>query len=80
MARAFCILAKQDYTRPRIGAPTRLYARHKSVILIAFPQQQWLLKRASLLLYTYIVCLVFVFSSAYPVFCLVMYSYTVVCQ
>ena len=29
------------------------------VILTAFPQQQWFRKRASLLRYTYIVCLVF---------------------
>jgi hypothetical protein len=76
MAHAVCILAKQDYTRarkctrPRIGAPTRLYTRHKSVTLIAFPLQQWLLKRASLLRYTHIACPVFVFSSAYPVFVL----------
>jgi hypothetical protein len=29
------------------------------VILISFPQQQWLHERASVLRYTYIVCLVF---------------------
>jgi hypothetical protein len=31
------------------------------VILIAFPSQQWLRERASVLRYTYIVCLVFIF-------------------
>jgi hypothetical protein len=33
------------------------------VILIAFPRQQWLQKRASLLRYTYIACLVNSFTS-----------------
>jgi len=32
------------------------------VILLAFPLQQWLHERASVLRYTYIVCLVFVYE------------------
>jgi hypothetical protein len=32
----------------------------ESVIFIAFPRQQWLRERASILRYTYIACLVFI--------------------
>ena len=35
---------------------------HKYLILIAFPQQQWLRERASVLRYTYIVCIVNLFE------------------
>jgi hypothetical protein len=43
------MLDKQGYMQART---------HKYVIFIAFPQQQWLRKPASMLRYTYIVCLV----------------------
>ena len=54
-------------------APTHTYAQtfapcsltrkhtHKYVILISFPQQQWLRERVLMLRYTYIACLVFNF-------------------
>jgi hypothetical protein len=41
-------------------AHTRKHAHtDQYVILIAFPQQQWLRERASMLCYTYIACLVY---------------------
>jgi hypothetical protein len=59
----------RPYTRMRIYTPTRpgthMHARTRKhahtdiyIILIAFPQQQWFRKRASVLRYTYIACLV----------------------
>ena len=36
---------------------TDINSEHVSVMIIAFPLQQWLHERASVLLYTYIVCL-----------------------
>jgi hypothetical protein len=58
------------YARTRMHTPTRpgnhVHARKRMhahtdqyVILIAFPQQQWLRKRASMLRYTYIACVVY---------------------
>jgi hypothetical protein len=58
------------YARMRMHTPTRLgthmNARTRKhahtdqcVIIIAFPQQQWFRKRASMLRYTYIACLVY---------------------
>jgi hypothetical protein len=41
----------------------RKYSHSGCVILVAFPQQQWLHERASMLRYTYIACLVFLESS-----------------
>jgi len=38
------------------------------VILLAFPQQKWLCERASILRYTYIVCLLFCHDSSGSVF------------
>jgi hypothetical protein len=43
------------YARTRKHAHTDQY-----VILFAFPQQQWLRERASMIRYTYIACLVFI--------------------
>jgi hypothetical protein len=44
--------------RMRIALPKVTNAHTEEVILIAFPLQQWLHERASLLRYTYIACLV----------------------
>jgi hypothetical protein len=53
-------------------ARTRNYAHtDQYVILIAFPQQQWFRKRASLLRYTYIACLVPIDYHGYENCCLV---------
>jgi hypothetical protein len=48
VAHAHCMLDTEDYK----------YAHSGCVILIAFPQLQWLHERASVLRYTYIACLV----------------------
>jgi len=40
--------------------PKATDAHSEHVTLIAFPQQQWLHERASVLRYTYIVCFVYV--------------------
>ena len=40
----------------------------KYVILIAFPRQLWFRERASMLRYTYIACLVFVYNCAVLVY------------
>ena len=48
--------------------PKAINTHSQYVILIAFPLQQWLQERASLLRYTYIVCLVIteiVFTARY---------------
>ena len=52
-------------TRPRTRVPTCMHAHARKhahtaqyVILIAFPQQQWLRERASVLRYTHIACIV----------------------
>ena len=54
------------WTRPRARVPTCTHSRTRKhahtdqyVLLIAFPQQQWLRERASVLRYTYIACLVY---------------------
>ena len=63
MAHTSCMLDNKGYmharegTRPRSHAHAREHA-HKYVILIAFPRQQWLRERASMLRYTCTVCLV----------------------
>ena len=46
--------------RRRIGCwiPKAANAYSEHVILIAFPRQQWLYERCSVLLYTYVACLV----------------------
>jgi len=46
MAHAHCMLDNQGYTHTQY------------IILIAFPLQQWLQERTSVLWYTYIACLV----------------------
>jgi hypothetical protein len=43
-----------------VSKPTNTHSEY--VILIAFPQQQWLHERASILRYTYIACLVMIFD------------------
>ena len=43
-----------------VSKPTNTHSQY--VILIAFPLQHWLHKRASLLRYTYIACLVTIFD------------------
>ena len=48
MTHAHCVLDTEDYK----------YAHSGCVVLIAFPQQQWLHERGSLLRYTYIACIV----------------------
>jgi hypothetical protein len=69
MAHTSYILDKQGYmnsrvcTRERFRAHARTSAHahthsHKYVIFIAFPQQEWLRERASLLRYTHTACLV----------------------
>ena len=66
MAHARCMLRKQGYTRRGIHTPTRLGAQAKTrththrqwEICIAFPLQQVFRERASVLRYTYIICLV----------------------
>jgi hypothetical protein len=40
-----------------------MYTHSGCVILIAFPLQQWLHERASVLRYTYIACLIFLENS-----------------
>jgi hypothetical protein len=62
------MLDKQGYihvracTRSHFRAHTLTRAHaHQYVIFIAFPQQQWLRERASILRYKYIICLVLVF-------------------
>ena len=59
------MLDKQGYTRARTctwhhaWASTHTHTHtQKHVILFAFPLQQWLRERASVLRYTYITCLV----------------------
>ena len=61
LARLYARIRMHTPSRPGIHmhARTRKHAhRNQYVILIAFPQQQWFRKRASLLRYTYIACLV----------------------
>ena len=58
-----CILEKQGYARASARTHTHTHTyTEKYVILIAFQRQQWFLERASLLHYTYNVCLVSKFS------------------
>jgi hypothetical protein len=64
MAHTRCMLVKQGYVHARACTRSRAWAcacmrahAHKYIIFIAFPQQQWFRERASVLLYTYIVCL-----------------------
>ena len=68
-AYALCVGLAKLYARMRKHMPTRpdthMHSRtcthahtDQYVILIAFPQQQWFRERASLLRYTYIVCIV----------------------
>jgi len=52
MAHARCMLDSEGDKHTHTGY----------VILLAFPLQQWLHERASVLRYTYIVCLVFVYE------------------
>jgi hypothetical protein len=48
------------YPRTHMHAGTRNHAHTgQSVILVAFPQQQWFRERVSVLRYTYIACRVF---------------------
>ena len=70
-------------TPPRIHAPwhppTRMHAhththREKYVIFIAFPRQQMLPSRASVLRYTYIACLVIYFITNIKIFLFLMES------
>ena len=61
LARLYTRMRLHTSTRPgtHMHAHTRKHAHtDQYVILIAFPQQQWFRERASLLRYTYIVCLV----------------------
>jgi hypothetical protein len=77
MTRARCVLDKQRYTRanprPRLCTHNQTHARkrtnpyartQKYLIIIAVPQQQWFRKRASMLRYTYIACLVICYKQA----------------
>ena len=51
----------QAYARAREPTPKRARAHthtQKYIILLAFPRQQWFRKRASILRYAYIACLV----------------------
>jgi hypothetical protein len=68
-AHALCAGLARLHARIRMHTPTRpsthIHARTRKhahtdqyAILTAFPQQQWLRERASILGYTYIVCLV----------------------
>jgi hypothetical protein len=60
-ARLYVRMRMRTPTRPGTHTHTRTRTpahTHKYVILIAFPQQQWFCKCASLLRYTYIACLV----------------------
>jgi len=59
MAHAHCMLDKYGYTHTH----THTHTHTVYIILIAFPLQQWLLERASLLRYTYIACLFKVLNS-----------------
>ena len=52
----------QARTRKSIHPRERTHARthaHRNVLLIAFPRQQWFRKRASVLRYTHIACVVY---------------------
>ena len=61
LARLHARMRMHTPTRPgtHMHARTRKHAHtDQYVILIAFPQPQWFRERASMLRYTYIVCLV----------------------
>ena len=61
LARLYALMRMHTPTHPgtNVHACTRKHAHtDQYVILIAFPQQQWFLERASMLHYTYIACLV----------------------
>ena len=58
MAHTRCMLDKQGKMRTLSRPGARTHTHTKYVILIAFPLQQWLLERASMSCYTYIICLV----------------------
>ena len=53
--------------------PNATNTHSEYVILIAFPQQQWLHERASTLRYTYIVCIVI--TQTVPIYCAVRADY-----
>jgi hypothetical protein len=55
--RVACWISKATHAHVYIYTHARTHTQ-KYVILIAFPQQQWLRERASVLRYTYIACLV----------------------
>jgi hypothetical protein len=70
MANAHCMLDTFGYKHTHIHTHTHTHTHTHSgcVILIAFPLQQWLHERASLLPCTYIACLVFsVYVTQHPV-------------
>jgi hypothetical protein len=57
MANTRCMLGKQGYTLARACSCPRTHT-DKYLILIAFTRQQCLRERASMLRYTYIICLI----------------------
>jgi hypothetical protein len=60
LARLYARMRLHTLTRPVTHMHARMHAHTvQYVILTAFPQQQWLRERASVLRYTYIACLVF---------------------
>ena len=66
LAMLYALISMHMPTRPgtHMHVRTRKLAHaDKYVILIAFPQQQWFRKLASVLRHTYIACLVFLFHA-----------------
>ena len=54
-------ISKATSAKAHAPAPSRT-RKHRHVIFIAFPRQQWFRERASLLRYTYIACPVSVYN------------------